>query len=596
MKVKGSLKESANIKIRKYDHTECSPARMVKDAKAIENMMNALQEWDANPWDTTIQSLHSLESGLLASEELVKDFYSAKEEGEKQVKLFFDERILTNEKQIYDRIKLNKRSSFSKPPVIKKPEKVRKTDAMENRAMVKIIGLAEKSAVDLDELMGYRLTDVCLPIFKINGNMRKAVKSTLFSCFELHETSLDGVSYISIIDMGFIWRLATPSTTDRESAGGELTWGNYATKIFKMIIQRHPNALEYHLVSDRYDVDMSIKDAEHQRRTSMFVGGSRNVFPSSNLTIPPVRKFNSFFGNAENKIRLQEFLFNELQSFAKNEQKTFIYTLKERCYSVNPTVLQPNFFCHQHESDTRMFYHASRLDRRGDISRIVIDAEDTDVAVIASYASFQFDKELILYRKKQTISCKQLCSQEMSAIILSLHAITGADAVSGFYEHSKKAVYEKVKKIEEAQQLISNLGRNDTLYDEDIKKCSTFLINFMYADKSSRTIAEARAKKWRAMKNKTTLRLPPDEDSFIQHLHRANYQAWIWYNYGNPDGPPNPLGHGYMQEGLLVLPKPHTKEAYPMSLRNFIHEEEQEEDDSSDDGDSTEYSSSSDED
>ena len=54
---------------------------------------------------------------------------------------------------------------------------------------------------------------------------------------------------------------------------------------------------------------MSIKDAEHQKRNSMFLEGSRNIFPSSNLAVPLARNFNSFFGNAKNKIRLQDFQF-----------------------------------------------------------------------------------------------------------------------------------------------------------------------------------------------------------------------------------------------------------------------------------------------
>ena len=96
------------------------------------------------------------------------------------------------------------------------------------------------------------------------------------------------------------------------------------------------------------------------------------------------------------------------------------------------------FFCHQHESDTRMFYNASKLDRRTDISSTVVDAEDSDIAIIASYASFKFEKELLLYRKKEILLCKQLFPEDMTSVIISLHALTGADAVSGFYGHSKK--------------------------------------------------------------------------------------------------------------------------------------------------------------
>ena len=276
----------------------------------------------------------------------MKEFDSANEEGEKQATKFLEERVLTNKKQIYDQINLNKQRNFSKPTVVKNTGKVCKTDAMENRAMVKIISLAETATVDLEELMRYRLTKICLPLFNINGQMRKAVKSNFINSFEIHKTTLEGVSYISIVEMGFIWRLATPSIANRESAERDFTWGNYATKIFNIFLQHHPNAIEYHLVNDRYDVELSIKDAEHQKRNSMFLEGSRNIFPSSNLAVLLARTFNSFFGNAKNKIRLQDFLFKEPTEFAKNHQKTFAYTLKKRCYSINPVATLHCFFCH----------------------------------------------------------------------------------------------------------------------------------------------------------------------------------------------------------------------------------------------------------
>ena len=81
------------------------------------------------------------------------------------------------------------------------------------------------------------------------------------------------------------------------------------------------------------------------------------------------------------------------------------------------------------------------------------------------------------------------------SVIKSLHALTRADAVSDFYGHSEKAIYEKVKKSEEAKQLITNLGMYDMLSKKDIKKCSMFLINFIYADKTSLAISQARSKK-----------------------------------------------------------------------------------------------------
>ena len=67
-KAKESLKEVVNIKKRQYCPIKCFPARMIKDVKTVEISIGTLQEWNANPWNTEIPTLCSLQSGLLASE------------------------------------------------------------------------------------------------------------------------------------------------------------------------------------------------------------------------------------------------------------------------------------------------------------------------------------------------------------------------------------------------------------------------------------------------------------------------------------------------------------------------------------------------
>ena len=59
--------------------------------------------------------------------------------------------------------------------------------------------------------MSCRRTEVCLPIFNINGQMRKSVKAKLVDWFLMDKTNLDDVAYISINDTGYLWRLAVPT-------------------------------------------------------------------------------------------------------------------------------------------------------------------------------------------------------------------------------------------------------------------------------------------------------------------------------------------------------------------------------------------------
>ena len=83
------------------------------------------------------------------------------------------------------------------------------------------------------------------------------------------------------------------------------------------ILQRFPNAKEFHLVNDRYDMHLSIKDTEHKKRGAFFIGGAKNAYPPSTDIILPAKKFSSFFANSGNKIRLRVFLLDELKDLAE---------------------------------------------------------------------------------------------------------------------------------------------------------------------------------------------------------------------------------------------------------------------------------------
>ena len=93
----------------------------------------------------------------------------------------------------------------------------------------------------------------------------------------------------------------------------------------------------------------------------------------------------------------------------------------------------------------------------------------------------------------------------------------------------------------------------------------------VYNDKNSSTLNEARASKWMQMKKKGTIRLPPDYDSFEQHLKRSNYVTYLWFSYDNPDAPISPLNHGFMLgDNENVFPLMYTAPALPSDLGGLL--------------------------
>ena len=110
--------------------------------------------------DTNLAILFSLEFGLLASERLQEDLLTPKNLREVKLEISFQEIVLSNEKNIFDRISMSKLPNFTKPPKVENINKSRKNDSMEKRPVVNSISLTENKALDLEKLMQYQLTYV----------------------------------------------------------------------------------------------------------------------------------------------------------------------------------------------------------------------------------------------------------------------------------------------------------------------------------------------------------------------------------------------------------------------------------------------------
>ena len=373
---------------------------------------------------------------------------------------------------------------------------------------------------------------------------------------------------IAIIDMGLIWRAAMLSKSEREAPGGtRLTWRWYAENMLNLILNRHPDAKEIHLINDRYDVKLSVKKGEHNKRSAKYEGGSRNIFPNGNQVVPSVNTFNVFFANSGNKIRIQKLLQIEFQR-VMNDGVDIYYTVDNNCYHLNRGTLRLEYNCYHHVADTKIFYQADLLARSRNDVMFTIDSADTDVVCIAAYFTQTTEIPVFLYKKGKLHDCRKLCSLEVANIIIPFHAYTGTDAVSGFFGHSKVTTFER---FGENIELLSKLGKDVDITDEIRKDLELFPISVIYNDKTSKSLNETRANKWRKMKKKGILTLPPDYDSFEQHLKRANYVGYTWLNFHYPDPPNSPLTHGFVLKNKDVVPVMHTLPALPLNLEELIY-------------------------
>ena len=107
--------------------------------------------------------------------------------------------------------------------------------------------------------------------------MRKTAKSKLLQSFSRQPLLTKPLTYTSLVDMGLIWRLASPTSDDRDTkkrSGTDYLWRDYLDKVCSMVYSRHSNATKI----------SSIKDDEHERRAAkhtylMFTQKKHKNFP-----------------------------------------------------------------------------------------------------------------------------------------------------------------------------------------------------------------------------------------------------------------------------------------------------------------------------
>ena len=149
-------------------------------------------------------------------------------------------------------------------------------------------------------------------------------------------------------------------------------------------------------------------------------------------------------------------------------------------------------------------------------------------------------------------------------------------------------MFDKVAKSPIARRQLLHCGDRLDLKEEVLEDLFKFTRHVIYGDTESSTMAEAHTAKWRMMKKKSVLRLPPDADSLRQHCLRANYLAYV-VRHPSLKCHPSPLGNCWNLVGGRCRPVRHTRPALPMHLpapgpAEVSEEDETEEDEEEGDG------------
>ena len=212
-----------------------------------------------------------------------------------------------------------------------------------------------------------------------------------------------------------------------------------------------------------------------------------------------------------------------------------------------------------------MFVYLHYVSLQCDITRIIINSPDTDIAVIACHhfaSSFQHVREMWFKtgtgQKRRYIPIHKIVESlgaTASKMLPTFHSITGCDSTSSFSGIGKKSAFTILKKYSNQLLDLLEFGEESNLeIDSESSICAIKFVCLHDANFKSSGINALRFKLF-TKKGISGDKLPPTIDSLLQHLRRSNYQTYIWKNAIQSELElPSPCGNGWkMDEETSML-------------------------------------------
>ena len=568
-------------------HEQQRPAMLLQDEQHSETMSKHMVDNFMDPFraDDHPKGLISISSGLNATAEVEKSLLSCRKAGTKALKSFVNDRLSTEgHKSIWDVIPRSGLVTFTD---MKKPTKVnvasRKVAVAVSAEVVfrrALILTDSRKDVSIHKILSRPMTSVPTMLFKEDGSRQTTTKAELIHWLEDRGSTLralprDSKTSIYIVD----------GMADVQAKRGSKfrTFNDLGESFLHDSIQLLGVAEEVHVIYDRYDIKDSVKAEERARRLGKETTKTYTIVPGA--TVPPWRKFLNSLGNKEALARfLSDFLiYNSMEYFSRSVFANKALYVSGGFQEVTTTKRVSttgiddckDLEAHHEEADTRIIFHLMDADRRmfaiGNTNvRATVKTQDTDVVCLAVhfFPKMSAIAELWIHagsveenvNNVRFIAIHEVCrtiGPMVCKILPAVHALTGCDAVSSLYFIGKKTIMKVVAKSngEEFKDLVT-VGEDR---EEDAVTAARKLFIALYDPQRKfqkpplQNLNDLRVRLARR-NNQSLARLPPCEDSFLQHVKRASWQAKVWMHADLRSPMVSPVGHGWQKETGTLLP------------------------------------------
>lgn len=540
---------------------ELDESRIKQDALAVKNVIDTLSSF-INPFSQQHEELLNIVSGVIVTDKIKDDVQEAYNHGKVALKKFISERFTSGTINLFTPIKYLKLLTFSDTgkTVISNIKSENISLKASRQLLTRLLFVAKVQNLDLQNLMKYSLNPLPIAISNYDGTIAKTNKAALFHFIEANENihllskkDIPTGSALIIDGMSILQQLKLT----------QMTFDELSKKILKQIISfgKMIKCTRIDFVTDRYP-SVNIKISEHTRRSC--AGGQLVKIVNGSQLVP--KQWKKFMSLGENKEALISYLFNTWKNYpvAEFEGITVFITHEDMCHSLcnvngvlNVTHVE-NLTCDHVEADTRLLLHADHAKLTH--QNIVLKCSDTDVLIITISLGFMIAANLFILKcsgqNSNVISIANIheaFSKPVCKALIGLHVFTGCDSVSSFKGKGKLAAIKIMMASEEFLEAFIQLGSEWSVSDDLVRVLEKFICH-LYGQVGCTSVDNCRYN-WLRLGNQSDSTLPPNKDSLLQHILRANYQAAIHRrSLQSLIGAPTPLLHGWrMENGNLTV-------------------------------------------
>lgn len=477
-----------------------------------------------NPFEDDSGQLSTLHSKEVVVLEVASKVANILEIGKLQYDAFVSDRLINRTVNISEPLKRNNVLPFDHKVSRTAPKLKSKMLSLKNDLVLfsRLYIACQTRNGSLDEFFKHE-NQSSPPSLSSNGELNFCTKSDLLERFDklvapTDHIVLDGCAVI--IDGAAIVQMLKP--------GSVTTFAEYAELAFLPFLRTQlSHASRLDVVWDRYDIN-SLKNSTRSLRG---VGVRRRVTPST----PLPKNWQSFMCDSANKTELFQFLSECVSKMTIDSGKQIIVTNGVEVITVPPMLhdLSP---CSHEEADTRMILHAKNAVQNG-FSRVVIKTVDTDVVVLAvSFVHRIAVDELWIafgtgkhFRYIPAHKIAALLGKDKCTALPVFHAVTGCDTTSSFVGKGKKSAWDTWDAFPDVTCAFNQLASTPAIIPCTCLEVIERFVILLYDKTSTVMSVNVARKQLFSKKGRPVNHIPPTQDSLIQHLKRASYQAGhVW--------------------------------------------------------------------